>query len=122
MLADSREHITQFRGVCIKPNAAEIAKAMNVPDPEFAVRRLAERSGCETQAVAGYPFEGLCDPVGAGDCASAAIATAVAAGATKAQGAAYGCLCASVTVRQIGTTGTAQPEQVRARWREVGGD
>ena len=33
--------------------------------------------------------------------------------------AAFGNLVASITIQQIGTTGTATPEQVRQRWREV---
>jgi hypothetical protein len=28
---------------------------------------------------------------------------------------------ASITIQQIGVTGTASPEQVRQRWREVNG-
>lgn len=137
VLADSREHITQFHGVCIKPNAAEIARAMKVPEAETAIRKLAERAGRtvfgtvgergmiladsngETASIPGYPVEGPVDIVGAGDCASAAIATAIAAGAAVAEAAAFACLCASITVRQIGTTGVARPEQIRARWREV---
>jgi sugar/nucleoside kinase (ribokinase family) len=62
---------------------------------------------------------GPVDPVGAGDSASAGIVCAVAAGATLEQAAAFGNLVASVTVQQIGTTGTATPEQLRRRWREV---
>jgi hypothetical protein len=33
--------------------------------------------------------------------------------------AAFGNLVASITIRQLGTTGTATPAQVRHRWREV---
>ena len=65
-------------------------------------------------------MSGPTDPVGAGDSTSAGIACAVAAGATFAEAAAFGNLVASITVQQIGTTGTATPEQVRRRWREVG--
>jgi sugar/nucleoside kinase (ribokinase family) len=57
--------------------------------------------------------------VGAGDSTSAGIICALAAGASPAEAAAFGCLVASITVRQIGTTGTASPGQVRARWREA---
>ena len=32
---------------------------------------------------------------------------------------AFGNLVASITIQQIGTTGTAAPQQVRQRWREV---
>ena len=40
-------------------------------------------------------------------------------GLTHEQAAAFGNLVASITIQQIGVTGTATPEQVRARWREV---
>ena len=33
--------------------------------------------------------------------------------------AAFGCLVASITIQQLGTTGTASPEQVRQRWQQV---
>jgi sugar/nucleoside kinase (ribokinase family) len=59
------------------------------------------------------------DVVGAGDSTSAAIACAVAAGATPEAAAAFGNLVASITITQIGTTGTASPKQVRRRWGEV---
>ena len=58
--------------------------------------------------------------VGAGDSASAGIVTACIAGADARQAAAFGNLVASITVQQIGRTGTATPDQVRARHAECG--
>jgi sugar/nucleoside kinase (ribokinase family) len=69
--------------------------------------------------VPAYPVRGPIDPVGAGDSASAGILCALAAGAGLEAAAAFGNLTASITVQQIGTTGTATPEQVRRRWQEV---
>jgi bifunctional ADP-heptose synthase (sugar kinase/adenylyltransferase) len=69
--------------------------------------------------IPAFPVSGPIDPVGAGDSTSAAIACAVASGATLEEAAAFGNLVASITIQQIGTTGTASPEQVRQRWREV---
>src|SRR5207253_1653658 len=80
---------------------------------------LAEPGPGDVQLVPGYPVAGPIDSVGAGDTTSAGIACAVAAGLTLAEAAAFGNLVASITVQQIGTTGTAKPEQVRARWCEV---
>jgi rfaE bifunctional protein kinase chain/domain len=136
ILADSREHIGLFRAVWIKPNRAEALQATAEPDVAQAVRRLAQLAGrpvfCTAGAegmlladggkvtrVPGYPVAGPTDTVGAGDSVSAAVACAVAAGATLAEAAAFGNLVASITIQQIGTTGTATPEQVRQRWREV---
>ncbi len=70
--------------------------------------------------VPAYPVSGQVDVCGAGDSCSAGIAAAVMAGATFPEAAAFGNLVASVTVQQIGTTGTATPQQVRERWAEVG--
>lgn len=72
----------------------------------------------ETMHVPGYPVSGPIDVVGAGDSATAGIVSALLAGARSTEAAALGNLVASITVRQLGTTGTASPEQVLARWRE----
>jgi rfaE bifunctional protein kinase chain/domain len=61
---------------------------------------------------------GPLDIVGAGDSAMAGITCALCAGATAAEAAEIGCLAAGVTVRQIGTTGTAAPRQLLDLWRE----
>ncbi len=79
------------------------------------------RGDWEAHSVSGYPVRGPVDTVGAGDSTSAGIACALASGATPEQAAAFGNLVASITVQQIGTTGTASPEQVRRRWAEVKG-
>ena len=47
------------------------------------------------------------------------FASAMVSGTTHEQAAAFGNLVASITIQQIGMTGTASPEQVRARWRVV---
>lgn len=74
-----------------------------------------------TAQVPAYPVAGPIDVVGAGDSTSAGIACALAGGATLEEAAAFGNLVASITIQQIGTTGTATLEQVRRRWREVHG-
>jgi len=76
-------------------------------------------SGCGKSYVPAYPVSGPIDIVGAGDSSSAGIACGVLSGLTHYQAAAFGNLVASITIQQIGVTGTATPEQVRARWREV---
>jgi sugar/nucleoside kinase (ribokinase family) len=57
--------------------------------------------------------------VGAGDSCSAGITAAIVSGCTHLQAAAFGNLVASITIQQLGVTGTAAPEQVKSRWREV---
>ena len=146
MLADSRERLGQFRNVGLKPNEAEARSAAGLQASAQELRqiltKLARQSGrpifctrgaagitladpqeheVQVQDVAGFPVSGPIDVVGAGDSTTAAIACALAAGATKAQAAAFGNLIASITIQQLGTTGTASPQQVRDRWRQVRG-
>jgi len=47
----------------------------------------------------------------------AAIAAGLCAGATLEEAALLGNLAAAVTIQQLGTTGTASPEQIMAQWR-----
>lgn len=68
--------------------------------------------------VPGYPVNGPIDTVGAGDSATAGIVASLLAGASPVEAAAVGNLVASVTVQQLGTTGTASPAQLLARWAE----
>jgi sugar/nucleoside kinase (ribokinase family) len=69
--------------------------------------------------VPAYPVAGPTDTVGAGDSSSAAIACALAAGIGLPQAGAFGNLAASITIQQIGVTGTATPTQLRDRWRQI---
>ena len=137
VLADSREQIGLFRNVAVKPNQHELSRSLPGLSLEAAVKALARSTTkgvyctCgergmlfaapegELIEVHGYPVTGPVDPVGAGDSTSAGIAVASAAGATPAQAAAFGNLVASITVQQLGTTGTATPAQIRSRWGEV---
>jgi rfaE bifunctional protein kinase chain/domain len=138
ILADSRERIGLFRAVSTKPNLRECSRAVgNVGDPPAALARqtgrpvfctsgeqgilLAHPQRADSVRVPAYPVTGPIDVVGAGDSTSAAIACANAAGATLEDSAAFGNLVASITIQQLGTTGTASPDQVRQRWREVRG-
>ncbi len=69
--------------------------------------------------VPGYPVEGPIDVVGAGDSATAGIVSALLSGASRLEAAAVGNLVASITVQQLGTTGTANPRQVIDRWQQT---
>lgn len=146
ILADSRERIGDFRSIWLKPNRSECVRAVqgdasaHEPIVEECVRELARRTGrpvfctsgehgivladprrspSHSVLVPGYPASGPIDIVGAGDSTSAGIACAVAAGARLEEAAAFGNLVASITIQQLGTTGTASPHQVRERWQQV---
>ena len=131
ILADSRERIREFQNVCVKPNQREAAMYPGGA-PAFAmalgrhVFQTLGEDGIDLFApdgkrlhVPAYGVNGPIDIVGAGDSTSAGIACAIMAGATFEQAAAFGNLVASITVQQIGVTGTATPDQVRERWRQV---
>lgn len=145
VLADSRERIELFGNVCAKPNEDECGSAFRRLFPASELLEghpaydLNERLGrpifCTMgdqgillvgrgqerlyRPVPAYPVAGPIDICGAGDSCSAGIAAAMVSGLTHVQAAAFGNLVASITIQQIGVTGTATPEQVRARWREV---
>ena len=146
ILVDSRQRLRRFPRLPVKPNRREAAAALGLP-PAPSVRAaatqarqlaagrrpvfltLAER-GLVTAApegplhhVAGFPPPAgvPVDPVGAGDSITAALVCCLAAGASPVEAALAANLAGSVTVQQIGTTGTASPAQIRRRWREVDG-
>jgi rfaE bifunctional protein kinase chain/domain len=144
VLADSRERIGLFRGVSLKPNRQEALRAVGFEMDagtevlERAAAQLARGAGrwvfCTDGArgtlidsprdddrvgrrhIPAYPVQGPIDIVGAGDSTSAAIVCAMATGASVETAAAFGNLVASITIQQIGTTGTATPAQVRERF------
>ena len=80
---------------------------------------LVGRPGGQTTLVPGYRVSGPVDIVGAGDSATSGIVLSLLAGATETEAAAVANLVASITVQQIGTTGTATPQQVLDRWQEM---
>jgi bifunctional ADP-heptose synthase (sugar kinase/adenylyltransferase) len=145
-LADSRRHIGLFRNVLTKPNRSELLASMTpAPNSEgtkaapsddtvaSAAAELSRRTGRGVYAtigpdgivyvdggtrchVPGVPVSGPIDIVGAGDSTTAGIVSALCAGATPAQAARVGCLVASITIEQLGVTGTASPAQVLERF------
>jgi rfaE bifunctional protein kinase chain/domain len=147
ILADSRSRLTHFRSVWLKPNQSECERGTRAAQPgvepvEACAADLARRTGRPVFCTCGdrgmyvvdprpgreravqvlaYPVTGPTDIVGAGDSTSAALACAVAAGANLEEAAAFGNLVASITIQQIGITGTASPSQIRQRWQEVRG-
>ena len=145
IVADSRARIGEYRGIAIKPNAREAVGATQPglgeesPDRETAescARTLFQRNGKPVfltvgadgivvhdregrTHVPGVPVEGPIDIVGAGDSTMAGIVSALCCGATHAEAARLGTLVASITIQQIGTTGTATRTQVLERYRKT---
>jgi rfaE bifunctional protein kinase chain/domain len=144
LFIDSRAHLGKFTFGVAKGNRSELVAAVghsaqgdNEASAAAAVlvqrtRRpvfctLGERGilvaspGQSPVLIPGCPVAGPTDIVGAGDAATSGIVTALLSGANEMEAAAVGNLVASITVQQLGTTGTARPNQVLARWQEVYG-
>ncbi|MBI4657298.1 MAG: carbohydrate kinase [Verrucomicrobia bacterium] len=138
ILADSRRGLRDFPKVTFKMNAVELARLTGsaptsglavVQQRAAAVARdqgqrvfvtLAERgivgadpSG-ETQHVPALPVRGEIDIVGAGDAVTANLTAALASGGTLGECLELAMLAASIVIHQLGTTGTAPVEQLRA--------
>lgn len=147
-LADSRARIGLFRNCLTKPNRSELLAATDGPERDGSAtdsatceevdrraKGLHERTGqtvfvtldrqgivCvdgdSCHRVSAFPVSGPVDVVGAGDATTAGIVLALCAGACPVDAALVGCLVASITIQQIGVTGTATQEQVLARFSQ----
>tara|TARA_B100001750_G_C15492850_1_gene592340 strand:+ start:1016 stop:2047 length:1032 start_codon:yes stop_codon:yes gene_type:complete len=140
-LVDSRSYIDCYRNVWLKPNLEECIRGVKSLSPleeyetpeEYALA-LAKLSGtrlfctlgeegmiyCEgihTTRLPGYSDDRPVDIVGAGDSASAGILCGLCCGLSAQEAGTLGNLVASITVRQIGTTGTATPLEVIEQWK-----
>ncbi len=145
-LADSRSRSAALRNVIAKPNRDEALRAVSASSGaegtkclNTAIRSFVARTGRPVYITLG-PEGILCDDgevihrvpgisvpdpidiVGAGDSVSAGIASALCAGASYVDAARVGVLVSSITIQQIGTTGTASPEQVLQRFEESSQD
>ncbi|MCS7045673.1 MAG: PfkB family carbohydrate kinase [Gemmataceae bacterium] len=136
LLADSRHRIGWFANLWLKPNLAECRAAIGAElEASLATAKLAERCGRPVFCTCGAdgiwlarpgtpprlmparPVAGPIDPVGAGDSVNAGLAGALAAGADLETAATFANLVASITIQQIGVTGVATPQQLRALCR-----
>jgi len=144
IIADSRTVIGEFAGMILKPNEIEAARVFHPDIAPAAItdeviadcgRRLAERAGkpvfltvgergvfifegdrCDH--VPGIPVEPPIDFVGAGDTFIAALGAALASGASNLEAAELACLAAAVTIKKLGITGAASPQEVIAKFDE----
>ncbi len=140
LYVDSRNHLKHFPFGVLKGNRDELATALGVDaNDEAAVQDAAQQLSERTNQpvfgtlgeagmlvarphvalhhVAAFPVAGPVDIVGAGDSATAGLVTSLIAGANCVAAAQMANLIASITVQQLGTTGTASPQQIRDRWR-----
>lgn len=142
VLADSRTRIGLFTRAILKPNQREAWAALggqgelSLAAAHHHARLLSNRTGhpvfltlgpsgmlvAAGDAVEHMPAVRLTtpvDPVGAGDTCAAALSAALAAGAELTEAAAVACLAASITIQQVGTTGTASPAELSGRLQRL---
>lgn len=135
--ADSRAHLNRFKNIILKCNnfeAAHIAGCTQdqARDLEFVkncAKQISNKTGKITFVTCGdmgivsadssyaklasaVKVEGDIDICGAGDAATSGIVSALCSGATAHEAAQIGNIVSSITIRQIGVTGTATQQQV----------
>ena len=142
--ADSRGFINLYREMTVKCNHAEAVKAIR---PGFAGeitdevilacgQSLHARNGKpvlisrgekglyifdgETLHIPAFKVTGEIDFVGAGDATNAGYTLGRALGLTQREAGTLGCCVSSITIQQIGVTGTATVGQVEGRLRGEG--
>jgi rfaE bifunctional protein kinase chain/domain len=143
ILADSRRGLKGYPRVCYKMNQAELvaltgsAKNGSVQDVQAVAGRLgkdlgrmvfvtmAEKGICgarpdgSAEHVPALPVRGEIDIVGAGDSVTANLTASLAGGAELKEALELANTAASIVIHQLGTTGTANVEQLQALgvWR-----
>jgi len=133
IIADSRDHIDQYRHVIVKPNEVEAARAFGEGSYEEIALRLSRHTqqtalitlgaqgclvcdGSNVHSVPACPVEPPIDICGAGDTFLSAFAAALAAGATEIEAASFANAASAVTIKKLNTTGTATREEIRKQW------
>ena len=142
---DSRNRVGAFQNQILKPNENEAWAAVHGAPPEtppsleesaacgltlhkrtgrplfvtVGERGILSLAGGEVTHVPSVPVPGPIDIVGAGDSAMAALVLSLCAGASPPEAAQVANLVASITIQQLGTTGTATCDQVLARNQEA---
>ncbi len=144
VVVDSRDKINEYCGVIIKPNEIEAAAAVgcdisgidiSFEEAEKIAKELQDKNKAPVIVTLGalgalWCEENECqtaptvkakppvDFVGAGDTFLSAFCCAYAACKNGAKALAYANLASGVTVKKIGTTGTATTDEILKKWEE----
>ena len=139
--ADSRGFTGDYRNVIIKCNQFELPGITkeNTDDEQSIImgaKKLLAANACRAVVVTvgakgafvfengvaahipAFPVEGPLDIVGAGDATNAGVMLGLTLGLTLAEAVLLGMCVSSITIQQIGVTGTATMEQVKQRLQE----
>jgi len=141
-ICTSRTHSADFANIALVPNEYELVSAGGLAEvgifdeiaddlvlraAEVVLPRLKRPIFCtrgkrgilifaperEPTWVPTVPVEGPLDITGAGDSTMSAITMALLAGASLEEAALLGNMAANVTIRKLGITGTATPDELR---------
>ena len=145
VIVDSRDRISLYQGVILKPNEVEGMRATNIDASKeemtlenyvLAAQTLAVSNksdvcmtlgakGCvytngkTTTYIPSYEVAKPIDICGAGDTFLSAFSCAIAAGAKPFEAASFANMAADVTIRKIGMTGSASPDEIRERHEQI---
>ena len=133
---DSRKYISHYKNMIVKCNNHELMAALNdfgQPTDGITIEQAAlsfreqthkpvyitlGEEGMlllvkdEARRIPAFEVTGVIDIVGAGDCASSAIVASICAGATFTEAGTIANLASSITIKKLGTTGTASPDEL----------
>lgn len=137
---DSRHRAGLFSNVTLKCNSKEALLAVGIPDetgrnlisagvdlslrtnrPVFLTKGeegMIVFDGNTHEHVRGVKVNGLVDPTGAGDSATAGAVLSLASKATSTESALIANLVASITVQKLGQTGIASPSELSERLKQ----
>ena len=137
--ADSRSFANEYRGIMVKCNNIEFFRMLGEPDADITDIKaiiekgntLYERNGKplfvtrggdgivifngKTELVPAFHVEGELDIVGAGDATNAGLVLGLALGLSEAEAALLACCVSSITIQQLGCTGTSDTKRVAER-------
>jgi rfaE bifunctional protein kinase chain/domain len=137
-IADSRDHLTSYTSMTLKPNELEAARIFYPKRSPITITEADEISaGVKQSSITGRPIvitrgaqgclvidEGQAhnlpslpipapiDPVGAGDTFLAGLAACMGAGLRAVEAAQVAILAACITIQKIRTTGAASPAEI----------
>jgi rfaE bifunctional protein kinase chain/domain len=137
VMADSRRTLKSYPPVCLKMNRAELSSLAGVKQlvpvqdvgPAAAAMARKTKNLCfitlsengiigaspdgSVERLPAIPVRGEIDVVGAGDCVTANLTTALAAGAELKEALQMANAASSIVVHKLGTTGTASIAEIR---------
>lgn len=145
VVVDSRDRIGLYKNVVLKPNEVEgyraiynsyspekltfnelltVAKSLSGKNSSKVCMTIGPKGciyvdGSSVTHIPSYEVKPPIDTCGAGDTFLAAFSCALAAGAEGCEAAAFANLAADVTIKKINTTGTANPDEILARYSEI---